>query len=497
MPQTIPYDPSLTLGNLVPLQKLDILLEIADAQAPVEAADERFDAASMNLRSLEMMLSDIGNLEIDPGDLRDSMKKAKEQVVDSAKALVAAKVEAMPKINDLRAKLGTISASLESPLDWNKTQIKSDLPIASDSMKLDAQYFSWDENSQSSEATMSRIRSFVTASVDSLGRKVSTEAGMAAQQQTARTRETQSLEGTLVIAATATHKNAALLAPLIIDVDKAIRIWNMIHRSDMIKTNSIASMVEIAREQETKREKSLPLLSGVTYGSSFVGMVHLTKVRDTSSSQKMNSAEFNSQVQASMKASFLGNYAFGAGQNSQFSNDLMNLLSSVELQSTVNLVTMGVIPSIKSNEVQIAVKGFNNFDTNLGEQLATMATDTSGNMETISSQAQEARAAQNMLAVKQTTTTSVLSSLGELDARNDKILNINSMMTAFDAYVDQAANLTCGVPVNYFVKPITRSQLANMWVAKYFPGRYLTTAGDDSTAEDRGGGAGSDPNAQQ
>jgi len=37
-----------------------------------------------------------------------------------------------------------------------------------------------------------------------------------------------------------------------------------------------------------------------------------------------------------------------------------------------------------------------------------------------------------------------------------------------------------GVPISFYLKPITRAQLAQMWVAKYYPGRFLGLQGDDS-----------------
>jgi hypothetical protein len=46
------------------------------------------------------------------------------------------------------------------------------------------------------------------------------------------------------------------------------------------------------------------------------------------------------------------------------------------------------------------------------------------------------------------------------------------------------------VPINYYLKPITKAQLAQMWVAKYYPGKYLAISGDDSTPPSGGGNTG-------
>ena len=53
-------------------------------------------------------------------------------------------------------------------------------------------------------------------------------------------------------------------------------------------------------------------------------------------------------------------------------------------------------------------------------------------------------------------------------------------MTSFQSFVDKAST-SCGMPISYWLKPITASQLAQMWVAKYLPKQYVTSAGDDVT----------------
>lgn len=60
-----------------------------------------------------------------------------------------------------------------------------------------------------------------------------------------------------------------------------------------------------------------------------------------------------------------------------------------------------------------------------------------------------------------------------LACKKSKIIDINSLMTAFEDYVDKALKGSLGMPINYYLKPITKSQLAEMWVDKYFPNKFL------------------------
>ena len=165
------------------------------------------------------------------------------------------------------------------------------MPISSDSIKLNSQYFSYDENKQDSNNTMSSIKSFITESMDDIfGIKEKSEAAASAQSQISSQREHHNIEGTLIITCTCTYKDAQLLAPFIINVDKAINAWNDMYPDKMIKMDDPATVVQIATEDSTQAEEKLCLLSGATYGSCFIGMVHVLKSSSTTSSQTMISA---------------------------------------------------------------------------------------------------------------------------------------------------------------------------------------------------------------
>ena len=74
---------------------------------------------------------------------------------------------------------------------------------------------------------------------------------------------------------------------------------------------------------------------------------------------------------------------------------------------------------------------------------------------------------------------SVMSAVSEHQDGANKMLDINSLMQAFTDFVAKAAEGKSGVPINYYLKPITASQPAQMWIAKYLPNKYVTSDGDD------------------
>lgn len=478
MPTTIPYDPSLVLGNIVHPDAMSVLLDIARQQAPIDAAQERMSSMIEMKRSLEMTIEELVNMKIDPGELRRQCDEVGKQVSESAIEYARIRLAQEKAIQPLRAKVQMVHSDVESPLDYTRTVVKTDLPLSADSLKLDAQYFSFDENNQDAEGTISSIKSFVSGSTRMLGAKIAAQTSAAAAEQVNRQLESHDVQGTLIITATCTHKNAAVLAPFVLDVDKAIRIWNTVFKdaNDKLKVDDRAALEKIQKEEGLGNEKVLSILSGATYGSSFVGMVHVLRHENTRTSQEMRSMAGSLQAQIDA-----GLYAGGFGVDSSFSDDVKKLLSTAKISSHVSIIAMGMIPSIKSNQVEFGVKTFAQFDpAEMMGKLAALQNATAGEKNTLATAAANARTGQEMQALETAKVQNVMMGLGQLDKVTNQMLDVNSMMVAFEDYVQKAEQGKIGVPINYYVKSISRAQLATAWVTKYFPGQYLPITGDDA-----------------
>ncbi|MEM8927647.1 MAG: hypothetical protein AAGC45_05555 [Bacteroidota bacterium] len=485
MPSTIPYDPSLVLGNLVEQEKLDNLVSISENNSPADEAEQTLNSYLALKNSLDLTVQEMIDMKLDPSDVIKEGEEVDKNIKDAAKKFIKAKIDAEKKNQPLRAKMHAVENSVESPIDYNKTGIKQ-MPLSADSLKMNVQYFSYDENEQSSETHASTIKSFISGELAYLGRSFSAQASASAQQQVNSQHSRHSIAGTLVISITCTHKDAVLLAPFILDVDKAIRVWNKVYPDDMIKTDSIANIQKIAEQADTKEEKALTLLSGATYGSSFVGMVHILNTTDTVSSEKMYSVASSLQTQFEVSGWF-AHASGGFGVDGSFSNDAKNLLSSQSINSHCTLLAMGSIPSIKSNEITMGVKAFADDDgAKSMAALQKIQNATAADQASVSQAASAARTGQQMIALKTSNIQSALSALNDIETKNNKILDINSMMAAMDDYIDKCLKGNIGVPINYYTKPITQSQLAQMWVAKYYPKRYLSISGDDSETNNSG-----------
>uniref|UniRef100_A0A7M6DS25 Uncharacterized protein n=1 Tax=Clytia hemisphaerica TaxID=252671 RepID=A0A7M6DS25_9CNID len=382
----IPFDPTIILGNVVHPKKFVPLQNIAVYQQQIDGEEDAMHDNLRAIRSLQMLAKELDYNEEDKGTeskLGKSMKMLHTNV-DSAATNYAEKLRTnLPLINKEKAKIRLIDDHVESPLDFNKSLIKTDLPISSNTIKLNAQYFSFDDEKQDSQTTIMKMKSFVSGEVDSIfGSKISGKVSNAVHQQTAQQHEEHSIVGTLVITATCTHANASIFSPLVIDADKAVTSWNACYTDDLMvddidkmkiyvsetpKTDTLKVLEPVPDKEETAVEtdkkitRQLKLVIGATYGSCFVGMVHMLRSTSTTSSQEMLATAESLESHFKIAAWFT-DMEGGFGINSSFSKNLQALLSQQSILSHVTLVCEGLIPTITSEKIAIGVKAFSEFD---------------------------------------------------------------------------------------------------------------------------------------
>lgn len=482
MPSTIPYDPSLILGNVVHPLRLANIEKISQLQAPADAAEAELNSLITLKRSTDMTIQEMMNMHIDVSELVLEAAAIGDQIKKAALDYGLKKIAAEKAIRPLRSFVSTVHGEIESPIDYNKSEIKK-MDLGTDTMQLNVQYFSCEQNQQSSYSHASNVGSFVSQSLSYFGSHYATEASVSAQRQVNAQMSNHSIVGTLVISITCTHKDARIFAPFILDPDKAVRAWNAIHPADMIKTNSGLDLLRTEAEKETLGEDAMYLLSGASYGSSFVGMVHILNTTSTLSTQQIESVTTKMQNKLNLGGWF-AQHTGQFGIESSFSDDVKNMLSTQNIQSHCSLVTMGIIPSIKANPVKMAVMGFTDFDpASQMEKLATLQGATASENNSIASAAHAAKTGKQMMEMENATITSVLSGLSAIEEHENNILDINSMMTAMDDYITKCieADNSVGVPINYYLKPVTKSMITRAWLAKYFPSRAnLAGSADDS-----------------
>ena len=86
--------------------------------------------------------------------------------------------------------------------------------------------------------------------------------------------------------------------------------------------------------------------------------------------------------------------------------------------------------------------------------------------------------------------TNAVSAIGKIDNDDNKVIDTNSLMTAFDDYVKLAKDGKCGgIPINFYLKPLTPKQLASAYLAKFSPKKYWQYSSGDDEAKAQGEGS--------
>ncbi|KAF2209890.1 hypothetical protein CERZMDRAFT_46327 [Cercospora zeae-maydis SCOH1-5] len=339
MPASIPYDPSLTLMSVVNDKALTAVEEISKAQDPVYAAKDSLDSLIASKRSLEMTKTELKNLGVGTDALDTELTKLSNAILQSAADHEKAKVLAEPKIQQLRAAMRNSQVQFESPVDGLRSGIKT-LPLASNTMNMNVQYFSVGSDQQTSAVYVSQIASYVSGTMSRIfGPSEYTSIGTAAANQVAQELKRQNLEGTLVISVCCTHQNVSMVAPFVLNLDKAVKIWNELFPGNKLDPTSRSDMMKVAMGERNADKYSI--ISGTTFGSGFVGMVHAVKTSDASAAEDLTGAA--TSLQATIDA---GSWYNGTdrrkGLDSSFDENIRRLFSEQNVQSNATVLTMGV-----------------------------------------------------------------------------------------------------------------------------------------------------------
>ena len=480
MPQSIPFDPSLTLGNIVHPEKIKALQAVDEAQQPINLAQEKLNSFILAKRSLDMTVQQMIQMQV----TGDAMKNLTKQVYDLKTKMAAAAGEyatataaALPKVQAAQmASSKIISADVESPIDWNKSSMKQ-MDLSSDTMVMDAQYFRFESNKDDTDAHANSVASYVSGQVSSIfGPTYGASAAGTTRSTTMSQATNHSIQGTLVITANCTHKRANMFAPFVLDPEKGIRAWNANNSSNQIETTSAGIAKALTEDDATK---ALHLLSGQTQGSSFVGLVHFLK------SEKANSSQSSASTTAELNASFEENCWLASSQgkfgvDSSFSDSIKEMLSTSNVQAHASVITMGLIPSIKANQVATTVATLKPDPKDVMSDLSAIQGASNDEVTTTASAAEKAKTGQSFMQIKNDFISNAVSALTKADTASNKVIDTNSLMTAFESYVNKASSGEAGIPINFFLKPITPKQLASAYLAKFSPKKYWQySSGDD------------------
>lgn len=473
MPTSIPYDhPSLTLGAVVDTQVLDSLDQVATLNQAIDAAQDKMNSLIMMKRSLAMTLNELLDMNVDVSDLKSEMKALDPQISQAATGYLNTRLKNETSIQKVREQLAELKQShIESPVDFVKSTITQQ-PLAYESMKLDAQYFSFGGNLE--DDTLSNIETYVKEANSDLGKG----AGDLAKQATSQIQQqhrNHSISGTLIITACCMHRNVTLIEPLVLDLQKAVSIWNAtVGKGDPIDTNDLATGPANSKPSTSESPSpGLSIISGAAYGSSFVGMVHILNTdSDGPAEEKIASLQEKLQL-----GGWLENLSGGFGVNESTLSEVKKTLSTQQVSSHVSLITMGAIPSISSSKIDMGVNRIMQPDPE-AINAVLQATNKDADTSTIATGADDARQGNQLLSIQNAKIQTVMKGLEKIDHGSNQVMDINSLMNAFDNYIKSITDgaTIVGSPVHFYIKKLVKSDLIKMWQKRHLAEKSLATA---------------------
>ena len=489
--ESIPYDPSLALGMIIEPEKINQLKAIAEAQNPINLSREKVNALLRQKLSLDMLMQELSTLKVKEEQVTkvsQEIDKLNEAIGDAAIELSENVLTAEQAIAQLKSQQGQkqISSAVQSPVDFAASQLKP-MPISSDTMSMDVQYFRFQRNADSNENHSRKVASFVGGSVgDFFGNSVSAKVSGQANKAVTRSQSNHELLGTLVFVVNCTHKTAQILSPLVLDVEAAIDGW-IATKGDWPggdpESDEVMATLAKTKTKKSDYENGLPVLAGATYGSSFVGFVHFTKTETTQDSQEADSAA----MQASLKIErnlFLGKAMGEIGMSAEAANSVRDLLSTSNIQSHASVISMGIIPSIKSNNVKSTVLALKDDPKERMEALAAMQGATNAGMQTMASAAGSAQKEATVEKMETDYVSAAIQGAAEIDSQDNKVIDLNSLMTALDDFIARVNGAEGGVPINFYIKYISARTIAIAWLQQYYPEMLQKIRGIDKKGDE-------------
>lgn len=461
MPGTIPYNhPSLVLGHVANTRVMNKLQQMACLQSSTDAAQEKLNALVQMKRSMTMTMHELKGMGVDVKEMESKLKEIDEKITSAANEYMTVYLQNETELAALKNELANDTddrnETPESPIDFEASVLMKQ-PLSTESLKLDSQYFSMESNLQGD--VMANIEKFVRDATGEGGAQMA----KAVSSQVANQNRNHHLCGTLVIVANCTHRNVGVFSPLVIDPDKAVRAWNQTHE----KSGRITSPEsEVPGRGGGGKEDGLTLITGAAYASSFVGMVHVLQA-DTEHTDNFN--QLKEQLEQKLRiGGWLSNASGGVGVDPTILEEVKGFLSTQSVSTHISLVTMGVAPSIKSNTMKMGVKKLAEVNS---EGLKQMLHSSEPEISTTASDSAETCGKHRMLHAQNMRMASMISTMADIDKKDNKVLDINSLMTALDNYIDYVNNEDelKGAPVHFYTRTLTRSQILKLWHEKYCP----------------------------
>jgi hypothetical protein len=467
MASFIPFDhSSFVLGHIVEPELLNLLEEMKKVQVETDVAMDKMNSFIALKRGFGMTMNELQGLQIDVSTLKTKLEEVDVELSASASEYLDIRIKNDSILQGLRVKMAAIRPpeSPESPLDLSAARLVPQL-LASDSIRMNIQYFGYGSDEATSNRAMADIQETIkehTAEMPSESRAIAKNAIAQIELQ----RRSRSLAGTLIIMATCTHRNAAVLNPVVFDADKLVAAWNFFHgRSEHAldlatasPTRLRATLASALTRKDAADGPVLHLLTGMSTGSSFVGMVH-TLNDDNVHSDIDDDALKDMQSKLRLGA-WLQNSAGGFGVDSDILDSVRSKILAKNVSCSANVIVTGALVSLSPGNFEMGVDKFLEDDGRAPD----FEDDDDSVESSVDYSAFQARRTRHRREIDNERHGSMLEHLHNADSQSQKVIDVNTLMSAFNGYVRNVREKSfVGVPLNFFTRKITKDDVVRIF----------------------------------
>ncbi|MBU2287197.1 MAG: hypothetical protein KKC79_11590 [Gammaproteobacteria bacterium] len=450
------------------MKLLDNLKAISALSGPADAAQDTLNSMIALKRSLEMTALELLNMQVDTSYIKAKIEEVKKSVSDAAVQYANLRTQAEVDSQSLRAQGQGITSALESPVDFKKSKLKAQF-IGSDSLKFDSHYFSFTDKSETAN-TVSKIKEFLTTGTSpGNGDRTPSPLVSAGLDKVNNQLASNKLEGTLIITAACTHAAARMLQPVVLDPERTLRAWNRTFSNDAIDISNPQALTMAAYAPADPDADALNIVTGATCGSSFVGMAHIISNSEAANSSDQGS--FYKQLDAIEQHAALSAAAGHIGFDQRLNMGLENTANS-SIQVHLTILTAGVIPTVGAHDMKEMALKFADISPDQMEAAMSLAGPDS-HMVSKRYSADKSKQANGVASLHAYMLKTTLTALGEKDEEKNETFTLESLINAFDSYVEAITPesrssdwIPPGVPMNFFLRPVTKADVARLWIEK-------------------------------
>jgi len=186
------------------------------------------------------------------------------------------------------------------------------------------------------------------------------------------------------------------------------------------------------------------------------------------SAQTQMSKSLAAAVQASIETDmFVASVTASTSVSTSRGSSSKSLLSSSELSNQCSIVCEGSIPKIATEPVTTTIADMKPDPQKIMGNLSAImgASDSAVN----NSMASDGKRGAQFNQLNSEHLRNTVENVGKIQDANNRVINTNSMFTAFEDFCEEAIAGKGGVPINFFIKRLTRSDIAKEYIGKFYP----------------------------